>query len=233
MEIEKAKAHRIAVLSDTHGILRPEVIDIVKTCEIIMHGGDVGKPEIIEQLNAVCKTYVVRGNVDKDWAENLEKELTIELFGFRMYMVHNKKQIRKDLTDVDFIIYGHSHRYEVKKEKNFTYLNPGSCGPKRFYQPVTMMVLTLYPVTHRFETERMDCFPVVSQKDGMEKFLEKDRNQLIREIMKAVDAGKSVEDIAKKNGIDQELAEQICRIYVTHQGIDVDGIMTRMEIKNL
>lgn len=224
--------HRIAVISDTHGMLRPEVITTLKTCEFILHGGDIGKPELTDQLKAINRTYAVRGNVDKEWAEELPNELEVELFGFRIYMVHNKKHIREDLSGVDIIVYGHSHKYEEKNNGKITFLNPGSCGPRRFRQPVTMMILTLYPDVHQFETEKIDCLPVVSPKEELFKQPEKDMDKLIREIIKEVDAGRNIADIAARKHVDEMFAEEICRIYVTHPGVDVDGILNRMERKN-
>lgn len=221
--------HRIAVISDTHGILRPEIIDTIKTCEVILHGGDIDKPEIISRLQALCRTYAVRGNADKDWAEELPDELETELFGFRIYMVHNKKDIRKELTGIDIVIYGHSHKYEEKSDGKITFLNPGSCGPRRFHLPVTMMVLTLYPDEHRFETQMIDCSPVLQQKEEMIRLPQKDMHKLIKEIVKEVDAGRNIKDIAVRNRVDEKFAERICRIYVTHPGVDVDGIIDRME----
>lgn len=226
-------AHRIAVLSDTHGLLRPEVEEILKTCEVIMHGGDIGRMEVADRLRSICPMYAVRGNVDKEWAEGIPRELEVQLFGFRFYMVHNKKHIRKGLEDVDIVIYGHSHKYGVKRDGNCSYLNPGSCGPRRFRQPVTMMALTLYPAAHRFETEEINCLPETLQGDGIFKMPESEMDKLIRKIMKGADSGISADDIADRNGVDRELAEQICRIYLTHPGVDVDGIMARMELRNM
>lgn len=227
------QSHRIGILSDTHGLLRPEILEKLKTCAYILHAGDVDRPDILSQLEEICPTYAVRGNADKEWAEELPVELKLELFGFRIYMVHNKKHIPSEISDVTIIIYGHSHKYEVKQEKGITLLNPGSCGPRRFHLPVTMMILTLYPQEHRFEIEKVDCSPAISQKSDMKKLPEKDMERLIREIIKEIRSGRTVEEIAAGNRIDRELADQICRIYLTHPGVDVDGILARMEIWNL
>ncbi len=292
--------HRIGVISDTHGILRPETAEILKTCEIILHAGDVGKPEVLRQLRDIRDTYAVRGNVDSgrirefyareterrkcaedvkicakefedsraggfevqaggfeakaggfearadkfeagraELLEHLPEELEIELFGFRIYMIHDKKQIRKDLSGVDLIICGHSHKYEVGRLENTVCLNPGSCGPRRFRLPVTMMLLTLYPAEHRLETERIDCLDIpamgmgTSNTDEEMKIPEQDMYRLVRQIMKEVDAGRRIAEIAARNHIDERFAEQVCRMYLTHPGVDVDGILDRLERKNL
>lgn len=263
------EAHRIGIISDTHGLLRPEAAETLKSCEIILHAGDLGKPEILTRLKEIADTYAVLGNVDQICAEQfrtsvngvsekLPEELEIELFGFHIYMIHNKKQIRKDLSGVDIVIYGHSHKYDESIGDNITWLNPGSCGPRRFRLPVTMMILTLYPETHQLKTEKIDCLAgaskVVQGKSDEEshfgqevctqsgtaasadeevKIPEQDMYRLVREIMKEIDAGRSIADIAVRNHIDERFAEQVCRMYVTHPGVDVDGILDRIERKNL
>lgn len=233
--------HRIGVISDTHGILRPEVEEILKSCEIILHAGDIGKPEILTRLCSITDTYAVLGNVDKACADrflasnnssskNISEELERELFGFHIYMIHNKKQIRKKLSGVDIVIYGHSHKYEEVREGKLTWLNPGSCGQKRFRLPVTMMILTLYPAIHQLAAEKIDC---VSASDEEVKIPEQDMYRLVREIMKEVDAGRKITDIAARNHIDEKFAEQVCRMYVTHPGVDVDGILDRIERRRI
>ena len=83
------EAHRIAVISDTHGLLRPECIKVLETCEVILHAGDVGSFEILSELKNIAESYVVRGNVDQGWAGELPFKWEKELYGFRLYMVHN------------------------------------------------------------------------------------------------------------------------------------------------
>ena len=152
--------HRIAVISDTHGLLRPKVIERVKICEAVLHAGDMDKPEILEQLKAIAPVYAVRGNVDEEWVKreqgDLPEELDFTLFGFRFYMIHNKKRRRKELSGISAVVYGHSHEYSDiwEAKTGIRYLNPGSCGPKRFGLPVTMMEMTLCPEENRMEIER-------------------------------------------------------------------------------
>lgn len=234
--------HRIAVISDTHGLLRPECIRILETCEAILHAGDVGKPEILSRLGEIADTYAVRGNVDREWAEEIPAELDMELYGFHFYMVHDKKQIRRNLTGVDIVVYGHSHKYEIKTEGNITYLNPGSCGTRRFRLPVTAVALTLFPGEHRFEVEKIDCLPETAGQEcpggsgGQEcpaGFPRREMDRLIRKVIKEMKAGRGVAEIANRVREDRVLVEQICRIYATHPGVAVDGILNRMECKDL
>ena len=136
-------AKRIAVLSDTHGLLRPEVLDAIAGCDAIIHGGDINKPEIIERLKEIAPVYVVRGNNDKEWAEHIPVTLTFQIEDCRFFLVHNKKEVPKDLTGIDAVIFGHSHRYFEQTIDGRLWLNPGSCGKRRFDQEITLAILTV------------------------------------------------------------------------------------------
>lgn len=134
---------RIGVISDTHGLLRPEVLEVLVTCDCILHGGDINRPEILEALQNIAPLYVVRGNNDKEWAESLPHTLQIELGGVPIFMVHNKKDVPKDPGSAKMILFGHSHKYFQQEIDGRLWLNPGSCGKRRFDQEITMAVLTI------------------------------------------------------------------------------------------
>lgn len=136
-------AKRIGVLSDTHGLLRPEVLSSLSGCDAIIHGGDINKPEILEQLEKIAPVYVVLGNNDKEWAEHLPITLTFQIEQCRFFLVHNKKQVPGDLTGIDAVIFGHSHKYFAQELEGRLWLNPGSCGKRRFDQEITMAILTV------------------------------------------------------------------------------------------
>ena len=132
---------KIAILSDTHGLLRPAVLEYLKTADAVFHGGDINKPEIVEQLRQYAPLYIVRGNNDRgEWAEAIPHDLTVTLVGVTFAMVHNKKELPVDLTGADVVVFGHSHKYVQEKTGNVLWLNPGSCGPRRFHQEITMML---------------------------------------------------------------------------------------------
>ena len=131
---------KLAILSDTHGLLRPEVAEHLKTADAILHGGDVNKPGIVDQLKQYAPLYIVRGNNDKEWAEQLPHDLTVTLGGVTFYLVHNKKEVPADLTGIDAVVFGHSHKYLLEERDGVLWLNPGSCGPRRFHQEITMMM---------------------------------------------------------------------------------------------
>ena len=136
-------AKRIGVLSDTHGLLRPEVLSALSGCDAIIHGGDINQPEILEQLEKIAPVYVVRGNNDKEWAEHLPITLAFQIEQCRFFLVHNKKQVPGDLTGIDAVIFGHSHKYFAQELDGRLWLNPGSCGKRRFDQEITLAILTV------------------------------------------------------------------------------------------
>lgn len=131
---------KIAILSDTHGLLRPEVVEWLKTADAILHGGDINKQSIVDELRQYAPLYVVRGNNDKGWAEEIPHDLMVTLDSVTFYMVHNKKEVPADISGVDVVVFGHSHKYVQEEKDGVWWLNPGSCGPRRFYQEITMMM---------------------------------------------------------------------------------------------
>lgn len=129
---------KIGIISDTHGLLRTEVLDRLTGCDVILHGGDINNQGIISTLEGIAPVYAVRGNNDKEWAEGLPLFLDLKIAGIRVYMAHKKKDLPSDLSAYDLVVYGHSHKYEAKSADRTLFLNPGSCGPRRFNQAITM-----------------------------------------------------------------------------------------------
>ena len=219
--------HRIAVISDTHNLLRPEVAELIETCEVIVHAGDISTPDILDRLKELKPLYIVRGNNDRGWAENLPESLDFELDGLHVYMTHKKKDLPGDLNAYDLVIIGHSHQYsEVYTETNgkrTLMLNPGSCGPRRFHQPITMAMLEI--TEDGWNTIKIEI-PNTAKETAPKS--DKDIRKQIEIVVKEMQKGQTIEVIAKKHGIDSALVEQIVRLYVTHPGVTVDGIMTKM-----
>ena len=131
---------KLAILPDPHGLLRPEVVEYLKSADAILHGGDINKPGIVDELRQYAPLYIVRGNNDKEWAEAIPHDLTVSLGGVSFYMVHNRKEVPPDLSKVDVVVFGHSHKYVQEEKNGLLWLNPGSCGPRRFHQEITMMM---------------------------------------------------------------------------------------------
>ena len=134
---------KLVILSDTHGLLRPEMLECLKDTDVILHGGDIHRPEIVDQLRQYAPLYVVRGNNDKAWAEEIPHDLTVTLEGLTFCMVHNKKELPADLSGVDVVVFGHTHKYVQEEKEGRLWLNPGSCGPRRFQQEITLMTAQL------------------------------------------------------------------------------------------
>ncbi len=142
---------RIVILSDTHGLLRPEVLVALEGADAIVHGGDINTQAIVDTLKSYAPLYIVRGNNDKEWAEDLPHDLRFTLAGVRFYMVHNKKDIPADLHDVDVVVYGHSHKWAQEERDGVLWLNPGSCGKRRFDQEITFCIMTAQDGTYQVE----------------------------------------------------------------------------------
>lgn len=146
---------RIAVISDTHNLLRPQVLERLAAADIILHAGDVSSPVTLEALQDLGKDlYLVRGNNDWALGPRIPPTLTVPIEGVTFFLVHNQRDVPPGLSGVDVVIYGHTHRYAQEERGGALWLNPGSCGPRRFHQEVTMAVIQ---VDHgRYEIERID-----------------------------------------------------------------------------
>ena len=142
---------KFGVISDTHGLLRPEVIEILKTCDAIFHAGDIDQPQILDTLRLIAPVYVVRGNNDREWARGLPHSLSVSLGGLNFLMVHNKNDLPKNLGNRQIVIFGHSHKYFEQTLDGRLWLNPGSCGRPRFGQEISMALLKLDNGTYRVE----------------------------------------------------------------------------------
>jgi hypothetical protein len=139
----------IGVLSDTHGLLRPEAAAALAGVDLLIHAGDVGDAETLAGLRALGPPlHVVRGNVDRGrWALELPEKLVVEAGSHSLYVLHDRAQLDLDARAAGFdaVIYGHSHRPEIRRERGVLYLNPGSCGPRRFSLPVSIAMLDAAP----------------------------------------------------------------------------------------
>jgi putative phosphoesterase len=135
----------IGVISDTHGLLRPEALAALAGCDLIVHAGDVGRPEVIAGLEGIAPVYAVRGNVDGPWAEGLPGDRVVETAGVRLFVLHDVQRLAFDPAGGGFaaVIAGHSHKAARSLRGGVLYLNPGSAGPRRFRLPVTVARLRL------------------------------------------------------------------------------------------
>lgn len=137
---------RIGIVSDTHGLLRPEVLAALKGVERILHLGDVGKASVLEGLAQIAPVTAVRGNVDREGAcARLPETEVVLIQGHYLYMLHDVKTLHLDPAAAKFaaVLSGHTHVPNFHTKKGVLYFNPGSCGPRRFELPVTVGVLTI------------------------------------------------------------------------------------------
>ena len=139
---------RIGILSDTHGLLRPEVLPALKGVDRILHLGDVGKLSILDELNKIAPVTAVRGNVDRDGpCATLPETEVVLIEGRYVYMLHDLKTLHLDPAAGKFaaVLHGHTHVPNYITKKGVLYFNPGSCGPRRFDLPITLGLLTIAP----------------------------------------------------------------------------------------
>ena len=140
----------LGVISDTHGLLRPEALTALAGVDYILHAGDVGNPEILDTLREVAPVTAIRGNVDiyGDCALLPETE-AIDLAGRLIYLIHSVHDLdlNPEAAGIAMVISGHSHQPGIETRNGVTYLNPGSAGPRRFKLPVTLALVDLSPET--------------------------------------------------------------------------------------
>jgi uncharacterized protein len=138
----------VGVISDTHGLLRPEARHALQGVEHILHAGDIGSQGILVELRSIAPTTAIRGNNDRDaWATRIPEALTLQLHGRRIHLVHSIADLDLDpaTAAIDIIISGHSHKPSITHSGGVLYLNPGSAGPRRFSLPITVAKLFLSP----------------------------------------------------------------------------------------
>jgi putative phosphoesterase len=131
----------IGVISDTHGLIRPEAVNALRGSDYIIHAGDIGDPGILDILNEIAPVTVVRGNVDRErWAQKIPHTNVLEVKGVSLYVLHNLDELdlKPEAAGFTAVIYGHSHVPKLEKRNGVLYFNPGSAGPKRFRLPVAV-----------------------------------------------------------------------------------------------
>jgi putative phosphoesterase len=138
-------ATRIGVISDTHGLLRPEAVRALRGVDLIVHAGDVGTPDVLDGLRAIAPVTAVRGNNDRGaWARALRETETLVVEGARVHVIHDLKALAIDPVKrgIAVVIAGHSHKPAIVRRDGVLFLNPGSAGPRRFTLPVSLACLS-------------------------------------------------------------------------------------------
>ena len=132
---------KVGIISDTHGLLRPEAIELLRGSEHIIHAGDIGSPEIIPALEKIAPVTAIRGNVDtQPWARKFAETEVVELEGLHIYVVHDANALDLNPTAAGFaaVISGHSHQPKQEVKDGVLFFNPGSAGPRRFKLPISV-----------------------------------------------------------------------------------------------
>lgn len=131
----------VGLISDTHGLIRPQALTALKDAEIIIHAGDIGKPEVLWALKGIAPVLAIRGNNDREaWARDIPDVLNLQINGFKLQVIHNVHEIDDDPLPHGFcaIISGHSHKPGIVTRDKIVFVNPGSAGPRRFKLPVAV-----------------------------------------------------------------------------------------------
>ncbi len=137
---------KIGVISDTHGLLRPDALGALQGSNFIIHAGDIGNPKILEDLAQIAPVTAVRGNVDRDiWAQKIPETNVLEVGSVSIYVLHDIQQLdlKPEAAGFAVVVYGHSHIPKQETKNGVLYFNPGSAGPKRFKLPVSLGRLML------------------------------------------------------------------------------------------
>ena len=139
-----SKGALLGVISDTHGLLRPEALKALEGVDRIIHAGDIGPPEILRELEAIAPVTAVRGNMDfGEWARDIQGTEVVEIGGAIIYVIHNLDQLDLNLGAAGFqaVVFGHTHQPEVRRVDGILYLNPGSAGPVRGSKPASLALV--------------------------------------------------------------------------------------------
>jgi len=139
---------RIGIISDTHGLLRPEAERLLAGVDHIIHGGDIGNPAIVPALRRIAPVTAIRGNVDKgDWAAEFADTELAKIAGLSVYILHDLETLQIDpaAEGIDLVVSGHSHAPKVQTIGSVLYLNPGSAGRRRFKLPITLATVDIRP----------------------------------------------------------------------------------------
>ena len=137
---------QVGVISDTHGLLRPQVLKVFRSVDLILHAGDIGNPEVLEGLRRIASVRAIRGNNDTaEWAASIPETTIVRVDGVAIYLIHDFKEmkVKPPAKRVDVVISGHSHRPSIDRRDGVLLLNPGSAGPRRFKLPISVGRLTV------------------------------------------------------------------------------------------
>lgn len=213
---------KIGILSDTHGLLRPEAAAALEGSAVLLHAGDIHRPAVLDALEQIAPVRVVRGNNDWGWAEHIPLTLDFQLCGLRVRMAHRRRDLPADLSPFDLAVFGHTHRYEESRQGHTLLLNPGSCGPRRFGQAVTLAVAEIS--AGQIDVTRVDIPQTPPRARPA------DLRAQVEAVMRETARGRGPAEIAARHGWDPGLVRRIAQLAVTHPGVPAEGILDRLEL---
>ena len=144
LKAKKSGRKLVGLISDTHGLIRPQALAALRAVDLIIHAGDIGKPEVLEALQAVAPLVAIKGNVDKGaWARSLPATKALRAGDAQVFVIHNVNELEFDpaARGYQVVISGHSHQPSIVTRAGVLFVNPGSAGPKRFKLPVAVATL--------------------------------------------------------------------------------------------
>jgi uncharacterized protein len=135
---------KVGVISDTHGLIRPEALQALRGCDLILHAGDIGSAAVLDALREIAPVTAIRGNNDTDaWARRIPAVVDVRIEDANVHMLHSVKDLEGDATTAHVVVSGHSHQPSIERRERVLFLNPGSAGPRRFKLPVSVAILTI------------------------------------------------------------------------------------------
>lgn len=143
---KKQEPQLIGLISDTHGLVRPQALQALQGVDLIIHAGDIGTPEVVDALRRIAPVVAIKGNNDRgSWAKSLPDTKLVKISAAKLYVIHNLKELDCDpvARGIQVVISGHSHKPSVVHRDGVLYVNPGSAGPRRFKLPVAVAKLTM------------------------------------------------------------------------------------------
>ena len=142
---------RIVILSDTHGVLHPEVAERLRQADVILHAGDLDTPETADAIYRCAPAYLVQGNNDRWWAPHMPRTVKVTIEGIRFLLIHDQRQLSPAYAGADVVICGHTHRYSQETRDGVLWLNPGSCGRRRWDRELTFCAMEAESGQYRLE----------------------------------------------------------------------------------
>ncbi len=137
---------KVGIISDTHGLIRPEALNLLKGSDLIVHAGDIGSEKVLTALKKLAPVNAVQGNIDfGNWVAKLPKTEVVEIDQILIYVIHNLDELDLSPVDanIDVVVYGHSHKPLIEKREGVFFINPGSAGPRRFHLPISIALLDI------------------------------------------------------------------------------------------